>query len=86
MLNAHYKNGFGRIPYFLEITDVGEAYLIFETISVLLEVHFTNRPHRLKTQMCFAIHNCVVPIKTHLCFESKYFCVLPYAWQLLSHL
>jgi len=23
------KNGFGVIPYFLEITDVGEAYLIF---------------------------------------------------------
>ncbi len=28
------KNGFGVIPYFLEIANVGEAYLIFEKISV----------------------------------------------------
>jgi hypothetical protein len=26
------KNGFGAIPYFLEIADVGEAYLIFEKL------------------------------------------------------
>jgi len=27
-------NGFGTISYFLEIANVGEAYLIFEKISV----------------------------------------------------
>ncbi len=32
------KNGFGAIPYFLEIADVREAYLIFEIISVLPKV------------------------------------------------
>ena len=35
MLNANKKSGFGTIPYFLEITNVGEAHLIFEKISVL---------------------------------------------------
>jgi hypothetical protein len=45
------KHVFCAIPYFLEITDVGEAYLIYEIISVLLKVYSTNRPHRLKTQM-----------------------------------
>ena len=28
------KKDFGSIPYFLEIANVGEAYLIFERISV----------------------------------------------------
>ena len=73
------KNCFGTIPYFLEITDVGEAYLIFERISVLPKVYSINRPHRLKPRMCFAKHTCVLPIKTQKCFESKHFCVLPYA-------
>jgi hypothetical protein len=50
------KNGFGAFPYFLEITDVGEAYLLFEKINVLPKVYSTNRPHRLKTQKCFAKH------------------------------
>ncbi len=53
------KKGFGAIPYFLEIANVGEAYLIFEKISVLPKVHSTNRPHRLKTHVCFAKHKCV---------------------------
>jgi hypothetical protein len=43
------KKGFGTIPYFLEIADVGVAYLIFEKIIVLPKVYSTNRPHRLKT-------------------------------------
>jgi len=49
------KKGFGTIPYFLEITDVGEA-LFLRKISVLPKVYPTNRPHRLKTQKCFAKH------------------------------
>ena len=40
------KNGFGVIPYFLEITNVEEAYLIFEIFSVLPKVYLTNMPHR----------------------------------------
>ena len=74
------------IPFFLEIANVGEAYLIFEKNSVLPKVYSANRPHRLKTQMCFAKHKFVLPIKTEKCFESKHFCVLLYAWQLLLHL
>ena len=49
ILRVHKKNNFGAIPYFLEITNVGEAYLIFERISVLPKVYSTNRPNRLKT-------------------------------------
>ena len=37
ILRAH-KKDFGTIPYFLEIANVGEAYLIFEKISVLPKV------------------------------------------------
>ena len=51
------KNGFGAIPDFLEIADVGEAYLIFERISVLLKVNSTNRPNRSETLKCFAKQN-----------------------------
>jgi len=51
------KNGFGVIPDFLEIANVGEAYLIFVRISVLLKVYSTNRPNRLETFMCFAKKN-----------------------------
>ncbi len=55
--------------WFLEITDIGEVYLIFEIISVLPKVYSTNRQHRLKTQMCFANQNTFVHrIKTLLCF------------------
>jgi hypothetical protein len=43
------KKDFATIPYFLEITNVGEAYLIFEKISVLPKLYSTNRPNRLKT-------------------------------------
>ena len=43
------KKDFGSIPYFLEIANVGEAYLIFERISVLPKVFSTNIPNRLKT-------------------------------------
>jgi hypothetical protein len=50
------KNSFGAIPYFLKIADVGEAYLIFQRISVLLKVYSTNRPNRLKTLKCFSKH------------------------------
>jgi hypothetical protein len=51
------KNCFGVIPYFLEIADVGDAYLLFEKISVVLsKAYSTNMPHRLKTQKCFAKH------------------------------
>jgi hypothetical protein len=39
------KNGFGAIPHFLEIANVGPS----ESIS-------TNRPNRLKTLKCFAKH------------------------------
>jgi hypothetical protein len=39
------KKDFG---YFLEIANVGEAYLIFEKISVLPKVYSKNRPNRLK--------------------------------------
>jgi hypothetical protein len=35
---AHQKKDFGEIPYFLEITYVGEAYLIFEKSSVFPKV------------------------------------------------
>jgi len=66
---------FCAIPYFLEITDVGEAYLIFEIISVLLKVYSTNRPHRLKTQMCFAKQKCVLQ-NTNVFCQSKHICVL----------
>ncbi len=59
---------------------------IFEIVSVLPKMYSTNRPHRLKTQICSAKHKCVLPIKTHMCFESNHICVLPYAWQLLSDL
>ena len=48
------KNSFGAISYFLEIAYVGEAYLIFEKISVLPKVYSTNRPNCLKTLKCFA--------------------------------
>ncbi len=41
--------GHDSIFYFLEIANVGEAYLIFERISVLPKVCSTNRPNRLKT-------------------------------------
>ncbi len=65
------KKDFGAIPCFLEIANVGEAYLIFEKISVLLKVFSTNSPNRLKTlSVC------------QNCFESvfcKTLCVLPYA-------
>jgi len=44
------------IPYFLEFTNVGEAYLIFEKISVFPKVFSTNSPNRLKTLKCFAKH------------------------------
>ena len=69
------KNGFGVIPYFLEIADVGEAYLIFEIISVLPKVHSSNRPHRLKTQMCVAKQKCVLQNTNAFC-QSKHICVL----------
>jgi hypothetical protein len=50
------KKLLGAIKYFLEIANVEEACLIFEMISVLPKVYSTNRPHSLKTQMCFAKH------------------------------
>ena len=40
------KKWFGTIPYFLEIADVWEAHLIFEKISVLPKVYWTNMPNR----------------------------------------
>jgi len=64
------KNGFGAIPYFLEITNVGEAYLIFVKTGVLPKALSTNRLNKLKTLKVFA----------------KHLSVLPYACQLLSHL
>jgi hypothetical protein len=42
ILRAHPKKDFGVISYFLEVANVGEAYLIFEKISVLLKVFSTN--------------------------------------------
>jgi hypothetical protein len=42
------RKDFGAIPYFLEIANVGEAYLIFEKISVL-PMYLTIRLNRLKT-------------------------------------
>ena len=53
ILRAHQKKDFGAIPYFLEITNVGEAYLIFEKISRLPKVFSTNSPNRLKTLSVF---------------------------------
>ena len=44
MLNAHWKNSFGAIPYFLKTADVEEAYLVYEKISVIPKVYSTNRP------------------------------------------
>jgi hypothetical protein len=61
-----------RFHIFLK-SPMWRSLLIFEKISVLSKVYSTNRPHRLKTQMCFAKHNCVLPIKTQKCFESKHF-------------
>ncbi len=49
ILRKHKNKDFGTIPFFLEIANVGEAYLIFERISVVLKVYSTNRPNRLKT-------------------------------------
>jgi len=56
ILRAHQKKDFGAIPYFLEITNVGEAYLIFEKISRLPKVFSTNSPNRLKTLSVFSKH------------------------------
>jgi hypothetical protein len=63
-------NTFGAITYFLEIADVGEAYLLFEIISVLPKVYSTQientyvlcktKMHFGKTQMCFANQNTFV--------------------------
>jgi hypothetical protein len=57
------NNGFGGIPYFLEITYVGEVYLIFEKISVLPKAKFNNQAQQIentkvfcKTLKCFATH------------------------------
>jgi len=83
------KKYFGAIPYFLEIANVGEAYLICERISVLPKVFSANiSPNRLKTlpvfsKSVFAKHFSKVFQK---CFVAKHFCVLPYAYQLISHL
>ena len=60
------KNCFGTIPYFLEIADVGEAYLLFEIISVLPKVYSTqieNTYVLCKTKMRFG--------KTHMCFANQ---------------
>jgi hypothetical protein len=42
ILRAQQKKDFGAIPYFLEITFVGDAHLIFEKIIVLPKVISTN--------------------------------------------
>ena len=50
----HALNKWFCAPNFLEITDVGEASLIFEKISLLPKVYSTNRPNRFKTLKCIA--------------------------------
>jgi hypothetical protein len=88
ILRAHQKKILARFHNFLEIANVGEAYLIFEKISVLPKVFSTNSPKRLKTLSVFSKHFLFWQNTFQKCFESVLLqntFVFAIRQQLLSH-
>ena len=65
-----WEGALARFHNFLEIANVGEAYLIFEKISVLPKVFSTNSPKRLKTLSVFSKHFLFWQNTFQKCFES----------------